>query len=179
VTDGAPINRRLVLLIAATTAFEGLRAGAGTFRLLLDLPARTRLGDVAFAEFSRATDLSTAGVIFYSIYGLGGAALTIATWAFARRTRAPVTIRRSIAVAAACSLLVLALTTRAAPLMFGIGASPNDPELLADLFDRFIAWTIPRIVLVDVSFVCMLVALTSTALRAAPDQHTMRLPTVR
>ena len=55
---------RLVLVVAAATVFEGIRAGAGTFRLLLDLPARHRLGPGAFAAFSRATDLSAFGVVF-------------------------------------------------------------------------------------------------------------------
>src|SRR5690348_4600619 len=104
-------SRRLVLMLAATTAFEGMRAGAGTFRLLLDLPARHVVGPFAFAAFSRATDLSTTGVVFYSLYGVGGALLTAATWFVAARLRARPSIRRLAAAACACSVMVLVLTT--------------------------------------------------------------------
>lgn len=159
------MSKGLPLLIAATTAFEALRAGAGTFRVLLDLPARFRIGPVAFAELSRATDLSTGGIVFYALYGFGGALLTVAAWIVARRTHAPLGIQRLAATAAVCSLLILAMTTQAAPLMFRIGSSPNDPVLLAGLIDRFALWTILRVFCTDISFFAMLGALTLLALR--------------
>src|SRR6188768_1854043 len=115
-------GRHLPWVVALTTAFEGIRAGAGTFRLLLDLPARHRVGPVAFAAFSRATDLSTAGIVFYSLYGFGGALLTAATWIFASRTRAPRPVRTLAGTAFICSVLVLVLTTQAAPLMWSVGS---------------------------------------------------------
>jgi len=107
-------TRTLTWLLAVTTGFEGIRAGAGTFRMLIDLPARTQVGAVAFADFSRATDLSTAGYIFYALYGIGGVVLTCGTWIVARRVRAALAIRRLSAFASWCSLLILAMTARAA-----------------------------------------------------------------
>ena len=74
-------------LLTVTVAFEGLRAGAGTFRMILDLPARATIGPVAFAQFSRATDLSAVGVAFYVAYGIGGALLTATTWIAALRSQ--------------------------------------------------------------------------------------------
>jgi chromate transport protein ChrA len=71
-----PWLRGLGLAAAVLAAFGGhelailFGTGAGTFRLLLDLPARSRV------EFSRATDLSTTGIIFCALYGVGGALLT-------------------------------------------------------------------------------------------------------
>src|SRR4051812_5502146 len=103
-------TKLLTWSLAVTTGFEGLRAGAGTFRMLIDLPARAHVGAVAFADFSRATDLSTAGYIFYALYGIGGALLTCGTWIVARRVRAPLVIRRLSALASLCSLLILAMT---------------------------------------------------------------------
>ena len=50
-------HRTFLRVLVATTAFEGLRAGAGLFRALLDLPARSAIGPVAFAAFSRARAL--------------------------------------------------------------------------------------------------------------------------
>jgi hypothetical protein len=162
--SGQP-NQRLVVAMAVAVAFEGLRAGAGTFRALLDLPARERVGPVTFAEFSRATDLSTAGVAFYVIFGVGGALVTGLTWLIAVRGKAPAPIRRVLAISAVASLLVLLLTTQAAPLMWHVGSAPADPVLLTGLLDRFTAWTIARVVCVDVSFGAVLTALTLVALR--------------
>jgi hypothetical protein len=153
-----------VTLIASTTAFDGLRAGAGTFRVLIDLPARFRLGPVVFAEFSRATDLSTAGFVFYVLYGIGGAALTGTTWWVLRRSGAPATVQRLSAAAAICSLLILAMTTQAAPLMLRLGSSPNDAAVLSNLLEPFVSWTILRILCADISFCAMLTALALLAI---------------
>src|SRR5450631_1236252 len=139
------LDRKAVVAMAVAVTFEGLRAGAGTFRALLDLPARGRVGPLAFADFSRATDLSMVGVVFYVVFGVGGALVTGLTWLIAVRSHAPVVVRRLLATSAIASLLVLALTTQAAPLMWRVGSAPADPALLAGLLDRFAAWTMARV----------------------------------
>jgi hypothetical protein len=149
---------RFSLLLVLTTLVEGLRAGAGTFRLLLDLPARHDMGPVAFAAFSRATDLSTRGVAFYVVYGFGGALLTGVTWRAAKQAGVDRPIRLLLASACVSSLLVLVLTIQAAPLMWGVGGS-HDPAALSDLLDRFTFWTTLRIGLVVLSFLAVLSAL--------------------
>jgi hypothetical protein len=154
----------VIAAVAIATAFEGFRAGAGTFRILLDLPARTRIGPLAFAEFSRATDLSTTGVVFYVLFGVGGALVTSGAWLVAVRGGAPRIIRRLLAIAAIASLFILVLTTQAAPLMWRVGAAPPDPGLISSLLDRFAAWTALRVVCADVSFLAVLSALTLAAL---------------
>ena len=161
------------LLLGLTTLFEGLRAGAGTFRLLLDLPARRDVGAVAFAAFSRATDLSTRGIAFYSLYGFGGALLTGVAWIGARRARAERSIRLLLASACTSSLLVLVLTTEAAPLMWSVGRT-QDSTILGDLLDRFTFWTTLRIVLVDLSFLAVLSALIRLA--GSDSHHQGRAP---
>ena len=80
-------KKRFTLLLAIATAVNVLWAGAATFRVLIDLPARHRLGPVAFAELSRATDLAR-GLVFYPMAGIGSALLACAAWFFAVRTRA-------------------------------------------------------------------------------------------
>jgi hypothetical protein len=153
-------HKRFWLLVAVTTGFEGLRAGAGLFRALLDLPARSTIGPVAFAQLSRATDLSPRGVVFYVLFGFGGLVLTAATWIVARRSGAPRPVRRLAGLACLCSLAILAMTTQAAPLMFRVGSAPDDPAVLASLLDRFTMWTDLRILAAIVSFAAMLTALT-------------------
>lgn len=163
------LDRKVVVAAAAAVAFEGLRAGAGTFRALLDLPARRTVGPLAFADFSRATDLSKVGVVFYVVFGIGGTLVTGVTWVIAIRARAPVVVKRLLATSAIASLLVLALTTQAAPLMWRVGSAPADPALVADLLDRFTRWTLWRVICVDVSFAAVLAALTLIATsRARP-----------
>ncbi|HEY2368553.1 MAG TPA: hypothetical protein VGH87_19285 [Polyangiaceae bacterium] len=154
-------------LLAATTAFEGIRAGTATFRAIIDMPARSSIGNIAFAELSRATDLSARGVVYYVLYGFGGALLTGATWIAARRGRADAFVRRMTGVAFTCSLVILVLTTQAAPLMWRVGSSPNDPVLLGDLLDRFSAWSLGRVIATDVSFAAMLFVLAHLASRSA------------
>jgi len=146
-------------LLVTAVAFEGLRAGAGTFRMLIDLPARGAIGPVAFAAFSRATDLSAVGVPFYIVYGVGGALLTLATWAAALRAGARRELVALTGLSALCSAAILVLTTQAAPLMFAVCNSPDDPQRLSQLLDAFTIWTNWRIGLADLSFVCVLIAL--------------------
>jgi hypothetical protein len=167
--NNGSIPKRVVVATALTAAFEGLRAGAGTFRALLDLPARREVGPLAFAAFSRATDLSARGVVFYVVFGTGGALFTCVTWFVAIRAAAPRSIRRLLATSAIASLLVLVFTSQAAPLMWRVNSAASDPALLSDLMDRFTTWTLLRVACVDVSFAAVLTALTVAALPLRAD----------
>jgi hypothetical protein len=151
-------SRALPVVLAIVALFEGLRAGAGTFRVIVDLPARFALGPVAFGEFSKATDLSPRGVVFYVVFGVGGLGVTALALVAAWRGRAPPPVRRALVLACLCSTLVLLATTQAAPLMWRIGAS-RDPASIASLLDRFVLWTQLRVALVDVSFLAVVTAL--------------------
>jgi len=131
----------------AATAFEGLRAGVGLLRAVLDLPARQAMGPLAYAGYFRATDLTTRGVVLYAVYGFGGLLLTGATW---RMTR-----KRAAAVAALASVLILLLTTQAAPIAWEVKTA-TDPAVLDGLFDRFTAWTLARVACTFVSFGALL-----------------------
>ncbi|MGZ3687215.1 MAG: hypothetical protein ACXWPM_02075 [Bdellovibrionota bacterium] len=157
------ISRSALKLLVVTTAFEAMRMGASVFRALIDLPARHRIGSVAFAEFSRATDLSATGFAFYIAYGIGGALLTGAMWVVSIRTRAPFFVQRLAAVSAICSLLILVLTTQGAPYMLRVGSSPNDPVLLDQLFEGFEFWSYPRLALACLSFGAIFAALVRLA----------------
>lgn len=158
-------------MLAAVVGFEGLRAGAGTFRMLIDLPARAAIGPVAFAAFSRATDLSPVGVPFYIVYGVGGMLLTLTTWIVAVRGRAGAEVVALTGLSALCSAVILLLTTQAAPLMFAVGNSPDDPQRLSGLLDAFTIWTNWRIGLADLSFVCVLVALARAGAPSFKDRQ--------
>ncbi|MEO8179797.1 MAG: hypothetical protein ABI895_13260 [Deltaproteobacteria bacterium] len=104
------------------------------------------------------------GMLFYSLYGFGGALFTAGAWYAARRAKAPRQVRALLGVACSCSAAVLLLTIPAAPLMWKVGSAPRDAATLASLLDRFTFWTTLRIVCVDVSFVAVIAAMTSIVL---------------
>jgi hypothetical protein len=160
---GHNLTRGLLVLIACTIAFDALFAGGATFRVLVDLPARHRIGPLAFQEFSRATDLSR-GLVYYPIGGIGSAVLTVTTWIVALRHGVPRRVSRLLALAAGCSLLVLVFTIPAAPLMFRIGSAPGNPQLVSSLLDRFTRWTIARAVWSDVAMLAMIAAMAAFVL---------------
>ena len=124
---------------------------------------------MAFAGSSlRATDLA-GGLVFYPALAIGSALLACTAGLVAWRTKAPHSIRLQTAGAAVATLLVLAVTTQAAPTMFRIGASPNDAALLEPLTERFTALTNARALLAEVGAIGLLCALTTCAIRAARD----------
>ena len=65
----------LWLLLAAVLA-NGLLVGASLDQTIKQLPARRRIGPVAFSEYSKAGDLSN-GVAWYATLGVGAAVLTV------------------------------------------------------------------------------------------------------
>src|SRR3712207_2540894 len=65
------------VIILAATAADGLLAGASLDQSIKQLPARHKVGLVAYSEYSRASDLGP-GILWYAILGVGAAVLTIA-----------------------------------------------------------------------------------------------------
>jgi hypothetical protein len=117
---------------------------------------------------------SWSRVAFYAFYCIGGALLTGATWFAARRAGVSKLVRPLTGVSFFASLAILAMTIRAAPLMWRVGSSSDDPELLRSLLDRFTFWTDLRIVCADVSFVAILFAILVLAARASAPRPRSR-----
>jgi hypothetical protein len=163
---GPSMNRTFLGLLACATGVALLSAGGGTFRALVDLPARYRLGSIAFAEFSRATDLSR-GLVYYPTEAIGGTLLIAATSWAGWRAGAPRLVRWLMAGALLSKLLILAITTQAASIMWRIGSSPNDAALREALTERFVSLTYVRIVLGDAAGIALLGALSACAMRKA------------
>lgn len=158
-------GRGFVALLGIAAGVNLAWAGAVTFRVLVDLPSRHRIGPAAFAELSRATDLSV-GLIFYPVCAISSALLACAACATAVRGKAALVVRQQTAVAAAAAVLVLAVTARAAPLMFQIGAATDSPAI-EGLADRFATLTDLRALLADIAGVALLGALMASALPPA------------
>ena len=161
--------KRALSFIAVATAFEGLRAGIGLLRLVLDLPARGLLGASAYADFFRATDLTSRGFALYLTYGFGGAVMTALAYAAARRAGLPTAARRLIATSVVASIAILVMTTQAVPLGLSVRTETN-PVALNQIFNRFELWTVLRLCCGIASFLCMITALTIVATSATRPQ---------
>lgn len=128
--------------VAALVA-DGILAGLSLDKVIVQLPARRRIGITAYAAYARAADLGN-GIAFYAAAGVGGAALTVAAFAVAAALGAPGAVTGLLAAGAALSLAHSAMTGRAAPAMFAIGRAGDDQAALVPLLARFAAWSAAR-----------------------------------
>src|SRR6266852_8651312 len=106
-------------LITLATAANGLLAGANTDTALVKLPARRRIGAVAYATFARGNDLGN-GLVVYPLLGIGAALFTVLATAIAYLEHSPMGLLLLLSLASLLSLLHSASTTRAAPVMLSI-----------------------------------------------------------
>lgn len=127
----------------AALAADGLLAGLSLDKVIVQLPARRRIGAAAYAAYARSADLGN-GIAYYAVVGVGAAALTIAAFAVAAARGAPGAVTGLLAAAAALSVLHSIATGRAAPAMFRIGRAENTGEALEPLLARFARWSAVR-----------------------------------
>jgi hypothetical protein len=153
----------LVLLLAAAGA-NGLLAGASLDQSIKQLPARHRIGVLAFARYSQAADLAN-GVAWYAILGVGTALLTLAAAAAGLADGLPTAGAAALWVAITATVAHSAATARAAPANFRQRRLGNDEVALAALFDRFQRWQTIRVTFQVTALVAVLVALAVTVTR--------------
>jgi hypothetical protein len=128
------------IFVLAATASVGLLAGASLDQSIKQLPARHRIGAVAYSQYSRAADLGN-GIFFYGILGIVAALLNIAAaiaayWQGVSSHRANL-----IYLGALFAVLHSLATTQAAPTNFRQRKVAADNEAaLGRLFDRFTRW---------------------------------------
>jgi hypothetical protein len=145
-------------LVALATAVDGVLAGASLDQSIKQLPARHRIGVVAFSAYSRASDQAN-GVAWYAALGVGGAFLTLAAATWAVLVRAPDAQRRPLLLAVLLSIAHPLTTARAAPLNFTQRSAGDDEQALQRIFDRFERWQAVRAGLQLATFLAMLRAL--------------------
>ncbi len=148
----------VVFLIALATAVNGLLAGLNTDTALVKLPARWRIGAVAYAAFARGNDLGN-GLIFYPLLGVGAALLTVLATALAFTEHSPMELLLPLSLASALSLLHTFATTGAAPVMLSLKNTPGDEAILTAKLDRFARWHAVRATFQVVAFFVLLWAL--------------------
>jgi hypothetical protein len=148
----------IVLLVAATAA-DGILAGASLDQSIKQLPARQRMGAIAFSVYSRASDLSSRGIIWYAVLGVGAALLTLAAAVAAFFQSAASLHIIPVSIAASLALLHSLATSQAAPTNFRQRSVVNDEAALTAIFTRFERWQTLRVVLQVLTFAVVLWAL--------------------
>jgi hypothetical protein len=155
------MNTLIVPLVIATAALSGIGAGASLDVSIRQLPARHRIGVLAYSVYSQATDLGTARV-WYPPLGIGTLLLALATAivAFFQQTTLPHAL--PIYVAATLWIVHLLITLIwALPTLPRQRQFPHDEHQLAALFNRFEHLQTVRAVLDVVIFGTTLWALVS------------------
>ena len=142
--------------LAALVA-DGLLAGLSLDKVIVQLPARRRIGAVAYAAYARSADLGN-GIACYAIAGVGAAALTVAAFAVAAALGSSGAVTGLLAAAAALSVLHSAATGRAAPTMFKIGKAGDTQAVLGPLLARFARWSAARAALQAATLVTVAIA---------------------
>ena len=145
-------------LAVGATALDGILAGASLDQSIKQLPARHRIGVVAFSAYSQAADLGN-GVLWYAILGVGAVVITIAAAVAGAIGGIPFSQTLPLAIAALLSILHSAATAQAAPTSFSQRKAQNDTAALARVFDRFARWQALRCALQVLTFAVMLWAL--------------------
>lgn len=129
----------VTFLIVLTAAINGLLAGLNADTALVKLPARKRIGALAYATFARGNDLGN-GLVFYPLLGIGAVLFTMLATAIAYLEHSSMGLLLLLFLASLLSLLHTAATTRAAPVMLSIKDAPDDEALLKVKLDRFARW---------------------------------------
>jgi hypothetical protein len=148
----------VVFLIALATAINGLLAGLNTDTALVKLPARRRIGAVAYATFARGNDLGN-GLVVYPLLGVGAALLIFLVTALAFVERSPLEVLILLSLASLLSILHTFATTRAAPVMLSIKDTLDNEALLMAKLDRFAHWHTLRATLQVLAFFVLVWAL--------------------
>ena len=128
-----------VFMLTLAAAVNGLLAGLNLDTSLVKLPARRRIGAVAYATFARGNDLGN-GLVVYPLLLIGAALLAILATVLAYLTREPTALVLPLFFAALLSLLHSVVTTRAAPVMLSLKDTLNGEVILAAKLDRFARW---------------------------------------
>ncbi len=145
-------------LMILATAINGLLSGLNVDTALVKLPARRRIGAVAYATFARGNDLGN-GLVVYPLLGVGAALLTLLATALAYAERSPMEVFLLLSFASLLSLLHTFATTRAAAVMLSLKHALDDEALLMAKLDRFAGFHAARATFQVLAFFVLLWAL--------------------
>ncbi len=150
-----------VILVVATTALSGIAAGTSLDVSIRQLPARHRIGVLAYSAYSRATDLGTA-VFWYISVGVGAFLFALAAALVALLQRAPLAQLLPITLFASLWIVHLLITLIwAVPTLPRQRRMATDEQQLTVIFNRFERLQTVRVVIDVLIFGSTLWALVS------------------
>jgi hypothetical protein len=131
------MSDRLLVLIVVATALNGIAAGASLDQSIKQLPARHRIGAVAYATYSQAADLGN-GLFWYAGLGMCAVLLSLAATvvAFVQRTSAQHAVPIFLVTALWVLHIFITLALAAPTLRSQRRAGANEAALAA-VFNRF------------------------------------------
>ena len=144
-----------MLLTLAAVGANGLLAGASLDQSIKQLPARGRIGVVAYSRYSQAADLAN-GVAWYATLGVGTAVLSLVAAGVGLGQNPDRSATAAMIVLIVTTVLHSAATTRAAPTNFSQRRAGDDEAALTTIFDRFTRWQTVRVILQVASLVAAL-----------------------
>jgi len=148
----------LQILLVVSVALNGTLAGASLDTSVVKLPARKRIGAVAYAAFARANDLGN-GRWAYPAWAIAAALSVFAAAVIALVERPGRVLVAAVIAASVTSVLHFVATSRAAPLMLGIRTARDDQRELAVRLDAFARWQAVRAVFQVLTFLVVMGAL--------------------
>ncbi len=149
----------MTLAVLFMTFVQGLAAGICFDVATVKLPTRRRIGPIAYAQFARGNDLGN-GLRVYPCLVVGGGALLITLTVVAHFTGQPESLRYPLYAAALAAVGYLAMTAKAAPVMWSLRTAPDEPRVLAEKLDRFAFWHMWRTAFQLCAFAALLGART-------------------
>ena len=146
---------KISLLIA--TAFTGILCGASLDQSFKQLPARHRIGVLAYSVYVKAADLKN-GVPWYAIIGIGSALTTIITAFLVWQNNQATNFSNPIYAAAIFAVCHSICTSQAAPTFFKT-KGVSDEQSLTKLFNKFAIIQTIRSTFIVLNFISLLWAL--------------------
>jgi hypothetical protein len=148
------------LLPLAAVVANALATGATADQAFKQLPARRKIGPVAYAEYARAADLHN-GLRWYPALGLGAAATTLAAALGGLRRDETRATKTALLVAAVGTVGHLAATGRAAPTLLSLRHGDLDPTHTGAVLDRFASINAARTVAMAVTLAASAMVIAS------------------
>ena len=147
----------LSLTIALAVFTNGLLAGTSFDTSLVKLPARRKIGNVAYAVFARGNDLGR-GVIVYSMLAIAAGLFVISSTIIALIQQVKGDLVLLLIITSITTIIHFIGTAKAAPVMLSIKNTANDETILKGKFDKFERWHDFRACFQVITFLVLLYA---------------------
>ena len=147
-------------LLLAALLVNGLLAGASIDQSIKQLPARHRIGVVAYSEYSKAADLGN-GLILYPLLGIGGALIAIIAAVVGILSQPSGQAMITLWLVIILTIAHSAVTSLAAPTNISQRNATGNEERLTALFDRFVKLQAIRMPLQFFAFLALAWALVA------------------